>query len=74
MFTHHQVIDAVQSGKKQFVNTFQTDAKFKEELIKLIDAHGNANKTSVEDSLAIAQAVTMISTEQLNKFVAAYTQ
>jgi hypothetical protein len=57
MFTHNQIIDSIQSGKKQIVNTFVTDAKFKEELIKLIDAQGQATKTSVDASLAIAQAL-----------------
>ena len=56
MFTHNQIIDSIQSGKKQIVNTFVTDATFKSELIKLIDAQAAAAKTSVEASLAIAQA------------------
>jgi phage I-like protein len=56
MFTHNQIIDAIQSAKKQIVNTFVADVKFKEELTKLIDAQGQAAKTSVEASLAIAQA------------------
>jgi hypothetical protein len=57
MFTHNQLIDTVQAGKKQIVSTFVTDAKFKEELNKLIDAQGQATKTAVEASLAIAQAL-----------------
>lgn len=56
MFTHNQIIDSIQSGKKQIVNTFVADEKFKAELIKLIDAQAQATKTSVEASLAIAQA------------------
>jgi hypothetical protein len=56
MFTHNTIIDSIQSGKKQIVNTFVTDATFKAELIKLIDAQAAATKTSVEASLAIAQA------------------
>ena len=56
MFTHNQIIDSIQSGKKQLVNTFIVDAKFKDELNKLIDAQAQAAKTSVEASLAIAQA------------------
>ncbi len=57
MFTHNQLIDTVQAGKKQIVSTFVTDAKFKEELNKLIDAQGQATKAAVEASLAIAQAL-----------------
>jgi dTDP-D-glucose 4,6-dehydratase len=71
MFTHNQIIDAIQGGKKQFVNTFVTDAKFKEELIKLIDAQAQAAKTSVDASLAIAQAFTKNVTEVMKKAVPA---
>jgi hypothetical protein len=74
MFTHNTIIDSIQQGKKQFVNTFVTDAKFKEELNKLIDAQGNATKTSVEASLAIAQAFTKNTTEAFKKIVPAYTK
>ena len=52
----NQVIDAIQSGKKQFVETFVQDAKFKAELIKLIDAQATFAKGQVETTLAIAQA------------------
>lgn len=69
MFTHNQVIDSIQEGKKQIVNTFVTDAKFKAELIKLIDSQAAATKTSVEASLAIAQAFVKNSTEAFKNFV-----
>ena len=52
----NQVIDAVQNGKKQFVETFVQDATFKAELIKLIDAQATFAKGQVETTLAIAQA------------------
>lgn len=58
MFTHNQFIDAVQGAKKQFVTALPVDAKFKEELTKLIDAQATATKTAVEASLAIATAFT----------------
>jgi hypothetical protein len=74
MFTHNQIIDSIQSGKKQFVNTFVTDAKFKEELNKLIDAQAQAAKTSVDASLAIAQAFTKNITEAMKKAVPVYTK
>ena len=74
MFIHNQVIDAVQNGKKQFVNTFVTDAKFKEELNKLIDAQAQAAKTSVDASLAIAQAFTKNVSEAMKKAVPVYTK
>lgn len=55
---HNQFIDAVQGAKKQFVNLLPVEAKFKEELTKLIEAQAAATKTSVEASLAIATAFT----------------
>jgi len=71
MFIHNQIIDTVQGAKKQFVNTFVQDAKFKTELTKLIDAQAAATKTSVDASLAIAQAFAKNSTEALKAFVPA---
>jgi hypothetical protein len=69
MFIHNQIIDSVQSGKKQIVNTFVQDAKFKEELNKLIDAQAQAAKASVDASLAIAQAFVKNTTEAMKKVV-----
>jgi len=69
MFIHNQIIDAVQTGKKQFVNTFVTDAKFKAELNKLIDAQATATKTSVEASLAIATALAKNAQDTFKAFV-----
>jgi len=74
MFTHNQIIDSIQSSKKQFVNTIVTDATFKEELNKLIDAQAQAAKTSVDASLAIAQAFTKNVTEAMKKAAPAYTK
>ena len=74
MFIHNQIIDAVQNGKKQFVNLMPVDTKFKDELIKLIDAQAAATKTAVEASLAIATAFTQNTTEAIKKAVPAYTK
>jgi hypothetical protein len=74
MFTHNQIIDSIQSGKKQFVNTFVTDSTFKEELNKLIDAQAQAAKVSVDASLAIAQAFVKNTTEAMKKVVPVYTK
>lgn len=52
----NQFIDTVQNGKKQFVNTFVKDEKFKAELTKLVDAQTEFAKGSVQSSLDIAQA------------------
>lgn len=56
MFSFDSIIDAVQNGKKQFVETFVTDAKFKAELIKLVDAQAAFAKGQVKTTLAIAEA------------------
>ena len=74
MFTHNQIIDSIQSGKKQFVNTFVTDSTFKAELNKLIDAQAQAAKVSVDASLAIAQAFVKNTTEAMKKVVPVYTK
>lgn len=71
MFIHNQIIDAVQSGKKQFVNTVIQDAKFKAELIKLIDAQAAATKTSVEASMAIATAFAKNAQDTFKAFIPA---
>ena len=67
MFIHNQFIDAVQASKKQFVNLLPVEAKFKEELTKLIDAQATATKTAVEASLAIATAFTKNTTDLFYK-------
>lgn len=71
MFTHNTIIDAIQNGNKQIVNTFVQDKTFKTELIKLIDSQAQAAKTSVDASLAIAQVMTQQATTTLKSLVPA---
>jgi hypothetical protein len=56
MFTFDSFIDSVQTAKKTFVNTFVTDAKFKAELVKLVDAQTEFAKGQVKTTLSIAEA------------------
>lgn len=56
MFSFDSIIDAVQGAKKQFVETFIQDAKFKAELIKLVDAQAVFAKGQVSTTIAIAEA------------------
>lgn len=56
MFTLDFVIDSVQNAKKQFVNTFIADDKFKTDLIKLVDAQTEFAKGQVKTTLSIAEA------------------
>ena len=56
MFSFDSIIDAIQGAKKQFVETFITDAKFKAELIKLVDAQAAFAKGQVTTTISIAEA------------------
>jgi hypothetical protein len=44
MFTADSVIDTVQNGKKQLVNTFVTNDSVKESLINLVETETNYTK------------------------------
>lgn len=57
MFTFDTVIDSIQNVKKQMVNTFVTDTKFKDELNQLVDSQTEFAKGSVKSSVAIAEAI-----------------
>lgn len=67
MFTFDSYIDAIQGAKKTFVSTFVTDAKFKAELEKLVDAQTKFAKGSVQSSLDIAQAFVKNASETFYK-------
>lgn len=65
MFTLDATIDAVQTGKKQFVNTFVQNETVKEALIKFVDAQTDytkkASKVAVDTATTLGQeAVKMI--------------
>lgn len=57
MFTHESFIDAVQNGKKQVVDFFVADQKFKSELNALIDSQTQTAKTAVKTSITIAEVL-----------------
>lgn len=69
MFSFDSIIDAVQNGKKQFVETFISDAKFKAELIKLVDAQTAFAKGQVKTTLSIAEAFYTNANEAAKKAV-----
>jgi hypothetical protein len=54
--TPDKIIDQIQNGKKQIVNTFVKDETFKTELIKLIDIQATFAKGSIQSSLDIMNA------------------
>jgi hypothetical protein len=68
----NQVIDTVQNGKKQFVETFVQDAKFKAELIKLVDAQTTFAKGQVQSTLSIAEAIAKNAKETTEALVAKF--
>ncbi len=74
MFTYETVIDSIQNGKKQLVNTFVQDKKFQAELIKLVDAQTEFAKGSVKSSLSIAEAMVGHVTAQCKTLFPAYTK
>ena len=63
------IIDTVQNGKKQFVSTFITDAKFKAELTKLVDAQTEFAKGQVQSTLSIAEALAKNAKEVTESFL-----
>lgn len=65
MFTYDATIDAVQTGKKQFVNTFVTDAKIAETLIQFIDQQTDYTKKAAKATL---DAGTTVMQESIKHF------
>lgn len=68
----NQVIDAIQDGKKQVVNTFVTDKKFQAELTKLIEAQTEFTKSQVQSTLSIAEALAKNAKETTETMVAKF--
>jgi hypothetical protein len=68
----NQVIETVQNGKKQFVETFVQDAKFKAELIKLVEAQTDFTKSQVQSTLNIAEALAKNAKETTEVFVSKF--
>jgi len=64
MFTADAVIDAVQTGKKTFVNTFVTNDTVKESLVKFIDAQADYTKKAAKVSM---DTFTTLSSEAMKQ-------
>ena len=62
MFTFDATIDAVQNGKKQFVNTFVTNQAIKDTLVEFVDAQTAYTKSAVkagtDSAITIAKELT----------------
>ena len=57
MFTLDYAVDAVQTGKKTFVNTFVTNEAIKTEMIKFIDAQGDYTKQAIKSTTDATAAI-----------------
>ena len=71
MFTADAVIDAVQTGKKTFVNTFVTNEAVKAPLIKFIDAQSDYTKKAAKvgmDTFTSLASEAVKQAEQATKF------
>jgi len=64
MFTADAVIDAVQTGKKTFVNTFVTNEAVKAPLIKFIDAQADYTKKAAKVSMDTFTSLTSEAVKQ----------
>ena len=64
MFTLDATIDAVQTGKKTFVNTFVQNETVKDVMIKFIDAQADYTKKAVK---AGTDAVTSLTSEAVKQ-------
>jgi hypothetical protein len=60
MFTADAIIDTVQNGKKQFVNTFVQNETAKDAMVKFIDAQADYTKKAAKVGM---DTFTTLSTE-----------
>jgi hypothetical protein len=65
MFTADAIIDAVQTGKKTFVNTFVTNETAKESMIKFIDAQADYTKKAAKVGMDTAATLTSEAVKQV---------
>ena len=53
MFTYDAIIDAVQTSKKTWVNTFVTNATAKDAMVKFIDSQTDYTKTAAKTTAGL---------------------
>lgn len=71
MFTYDAIIDAVQTGKKNWVNTFVTNAATKDAMIKFIDVQSDYTKKTTKasgDMVATVASETVKAMQDAAKF------
>ena len=64
MFTADAVIDAVQTGKKTFINTFVTNEATKDALVKFVDAQAEYTKKAAKVGLDTMTSLTSEAVKQ----------
>ena len=64
MFTADAVIDAVQTGKKTFINTFVTNEPTKEALVKFVDAQADYTRKAAKAGLDTFTVITSEAVKQ----------
>jgi hypothetical protein len=79
MFTADAVIDAVQTGKKTFINTFVTNEATKTALVKFVDAQAEYTKKAAKvgmDTFASLSSEALKQVQEASKydFTKAYTE
>jgi hypothetical protein len=79
MFTADAVIDAVQTGKKTFINTFVTNEATKTALVKFVDAQAEYTKKAAKvgmDTFTSLSSEAMKQVQEASKydFNKAYTE
>lgn len=71
MFTYDAIIDAVQTSKKTWVNTFVTNATAKDAMVKFIDSQTDYTKTAAKataDTFTVVTAETVKAIQEAMKF------
>ena len=71
MFTLDYAVDAVQTGKKTFVNTFVQNEGIKDAMIKFIDAQSDYTKKSIKagsDAVAQITSESVKAMQEVSKF------
>jgi len=64
MFTADAVIDAVQTGKKTFINTFVTNEPTKDALVKFVDAQADYTRKAAKVGLDTFTTITSEAVKQ----------
>ena len=71
MFTSEAIIDAVQNGKKTWVNTFVTTDAIKEAMVNFVDTQADYTKKAAkvgQDTVTVLASEMVKSMQQATKF------